>query len=97
VLAGLSGDDNRADTLDLHGKGVPELDRASNAGVELKEELPPPGHVVGGAGVEVPPVDLVAAGPIVEENMGPQLIEVEECVGDPRGRGVRLDAPMCKE
>jgi hypothetical protein len=53
--------------------------------------------VVGGAGVEVPPVDLVIVGPIVEENIGPQLIEVEERGGDPRRRGVRLDAPMCKE
>jgi len=58
----------------------------SNAGVELGEELPPPGHVVGGAGVEVPAIGLVVAGPIAEEDVGPWLVEVEECDSGRRRR-----------
>jgi len=53
--------------------------------------------VVGGAGVEVPPVDLVAAGPVAEEDVSPRLVEVEERGGGRRGRGVRLDAPVYEE
>jgi len=63
VLIGLGSEDDRADALELHGRGIPKLDGASNAGVKLGEELPSLGHVVSGAGVEAPPVDLVA-GPI---------------------------------
>jgi hypothetical protein len=96
-LAGLGSEDDGTDTLDLHGGGIPKLDGASNAGVELGEELPPPGHVVGSAGVEVPPVDLVAARPVVEKDVGPCLVEVEERGGSRRGRGVRLDAPVYEE
>jgi hypothetical protein len=69
MLTGLCGEDDRADALDLHGGGVPELDGALNAGVELGE-LPPPGHVVGGAGVEVAAVDLVVAGLVAVEACG---------------------------
>ena len=97
MFAGLDGEDDGADTLDLHGGGVPELDGALNAGVELGEELPPPGHVVGGAGVKVPPVDLVAAGPVAEEDVSPRLVEVEERGGGRRRRGVWLDAPVYEE
>jgi hypothetical protein len=97
VLAGLGGEDDGADALDLHGGGVPELDGASNARVKLEEELPPPDHVVGGAGVEVPPVDLVIARPVAEEDVGPRLVEVEECDSSQHGRGVWLDAPVYEE
>ena len=78
VLTGLGGEDDGVNTLDLHGGGILELDRASNAGVNLGEELSPPGHVVGGTGVEVPPIDLVTTRPIAEEDMGPWLVEVED-------------------
>jgi hypothetical protein len=54
VLASLSSEEDGAHALDLHGGGVPELDGASDDGVELGEELSPPCHVVGGANVEVP-------------------------------------------
>ena len=77
MLAGLSGEDDRASALDLHSGGIPELDGASNARVELGELLQP-GHVVGGASVEVPPVDLVAVRPIAEEDVVLQLVEVEQ-------------------
>jgi hypothetical protein len=53
--------------------------------------------VVSGAGVEAPPVDLVAARPVAEEDVGPRLVEVEERGGGRRGRGVRLDAPVYEE
>jgi hypothetical protein len=61
MLAVLGDEDDRAGALDLYGGGVPELDRASNVGVGLGEELAPACHVVGGVGVEAPPIDLVAA------------------------------------
>ena len=73
---------------------LPSCFRASNAGVELGEEHPSPGHVVGGAGVEVPVVDLVATGLIAEEDVGLWLIEVEERGDGRRGSGVQLDAPV---
>ena len=53
--------------LDLHGGGVPELDRATYVNVQVGEELPPPGHVVRGAGVEVPAIDPVVVGAVAEE------------------------------
>jgi hypothetical protein len=53
--------------------------------------------VLSGTGVEAPPIDLVAAGPVAEEDVGPQLVEVEERGGGRCGRGVRLDAPVYKE
>ena len=61
VLAGLGGEDDGADALDLHGGGVTELDGALYAGVQVRE-LTPTSHMVGGAGVEVPAVDLVITG-----------------------------------
>jgi hypothetical protein len=96
VLAGLGGEDDGADALDLHGGGVPELDGASNVGVELGEELPLPGHVVGGAGVEVSPVDLVAARPVAEEDVGPRLVEVEERGADSVGEECGSMLPCTK-
>ena len=97
VLIGLGDEDDGANALDLHDGGVPKLDGVSNTGIKLREELSPPGHVLSGAGVEALLVDLVVAdGPIVEDDMGPQLIEVERS-GCQHGRGVRLDAPMYEE
>jgi hypothetical protein len=53
--------------------------------------------VLSGAGVEAPPVDLVTSRPVVEEDVGSWLVEVEERSGNRCERGVRLDAPMYKE
>jgi hypothetical protein len=78
VLTGLGGEGDGANTLDLHAGGVPELDGASDAGVELGEELPSAGHVMGGAGVEVPPISLVVAGAVAEGDEYLRLIKVEE-------------------
>jgi hypothetical protein len=39
VLTRLGGKDDRSDALDLHAGGVPKLDRASDIGVKLSEEL----------------------------------------------------------
>jgi hypothetical protein len=50
----------------------------STLGVKLSEELPSTGHVMGGAGVEAPPVSLVVAGAIAEEGVCSRLIKVEE-------------------
>jgi hypothetical protein len=78
VLTRLGGEDDGADALDLHVGGIPKLDRASDIGVKLSEELPSTGHVMGGAGVEAPPVSLVTAGAVAEEGMCSRLIKVEE-------------------
>jgi hypothetical protein len=78
VLIRLGGEDDGADALDLHAEGIPKLDGASDIGVKLSEELPSTSHVMGGAGVEAPPVSLVAAGAITEEGVCSRLIEVEE-------------------
>jgi hypothetical protein len=67
-----------ADALDLHARGVPKLDGASDIGVKLSEELPSIGHVMGGVNVEAPPVSLVVAGAITEEGVFSRLIKVEE-------------------
>ena len=63
--------------LDLHGGRVPEPDGATYVGVQVGEELPPPGHVVRGAGVEVPAVDPVVVGAVAEKDSGTRLVEVE--------------------
>src|SRR3954465_3270763 len=78
VLSGLGGEDDGADTLDLHGGGIPELDGASHDGIELGEELPSTGHVMGCAGVEAPPAGLVLAGAVAKKGMSFWLVEVEE-------------------
>jgi hypothetical protein len=51
---------------------------ASDIGVKLSEELSSTGHVMGDAGVEAPPVSLVAAGAVAEEGVCSRLIKVEE-------------------
>jgi hypothetical protein len=78
VLIRLGGEDDRADTLDLHAGGIPKLDGASDIGVKLSEQLPSTGHVMGGAGVEAPPISLVATGAVTEEGVCSRLIKVEE-------------------
>jgi hypothetical protein len=86
VLTRLGGEDDRADALDLHAGGIPKLDGASDIRVKLSEELPSTGHVMGGAGVEAPPVNLVA-GAVAEEGVCSRLIKVEEsCCGRCRWR-----------
>jgi hypothetical protein len=77
VLTRLDDEDDRANALDLHARGIPKLDGASNIGVKLSEELLSAGHVMGGAGIEAPLVSLVVAGAVVE-GVCSRLIKVEE-------------------
>jgi hypothetical protein len=87
VLTRLSGEDDGADALDLHTGGIPKLDRASDIRVKLSEKLPSTGHVMGGADVEAPPISLVIAGAIAEQDVSSRLIKVEEsCCGRYRWR-----------
>jgi hypothetical protein len=82
VLTKLGGEDDEADALDHHVRGVPKLDRASDIGVKLSEELLLTCHVMGGAGVEAPPVSLVVAGAVAEEGVCTRFIKVaESCCG----------------
>jgi hypothetical protein len=78
VLTRLGGEDDGADALDLYTRGIPKLDGASDIGVKFSEELPSTGHVMGGVGVEAPPVSLVVVGAVAEEGMYSRLIKVEE-------------------
>jgi hypothetical protein len=78
VLTRLDDKDDRVDALDLHTGGFPKLDGASNIGVKLSEELLSTGHVMGGVGVEAPPISLVVAGAVTEEGVCSRLIKVEE-------------------
>jgi hypothetical protein len=78
VLTRLGSEDDRADALDLHAGGIPKLDEASDIRVKLSEELSSINHVMGGAGVEAPPVSLVVAGAVTEEGVCSRLIKVEE-------------------
>ena len=64
--------------FDLHAGGIPKLDGASDARVKLGERLPSTDHVMGGAGVEAPPVSLVVAGAVAEEGVCFWLVKVEE-------------------
>jgi hypothetical protein len=87
VLTRLGGEDDGDDTLDLHTGGIPKLDEASDIRVKLSEVLPLTGHVMGGASVEAPPVSLVIARAVAEEDVCSQLIKVEEsCCGRCRWR-----------
>jgi hypothetical protein len=78
VFTRLGGEDDRADTLDLHAGGIPKLDRASNIRVKLSEELSLTGHVMGDTGIEAPLVRLVIAGAIAKEGVCSRFIKVEE-------------------
>jgi hypothetical protein len=78
VLTRLGGKDDGADALDLHAGGIPKLDRASDIGVKLSEELPSTGHVICDTGVKASPISLVVAGVIAEEGVCSRLIKVEE-------------------
>jgi hypothetical protein len=78
VLSSLGGEDDGADTLELHGGGIPKLDGASHFGIELDEELSSTGHVMGGVGVEAPSVSLVIVGAVAEEGTCFWLVKVEE-------------------
>jgi hypothetical protein len=69
VLTILGDEDDRADALDLHAGGIPKLDGASDIGVKLSEELSSTSHVMGGIGVEAPPVNLVIARAVAEEGV----------------------------
>jgi hypothetical protein len=78
VLTRLDGEDDEADALELHARGIPKLDGALDIGVKFSEELPSTGHVMRGAGFEVPPISLVIARAIAEEGVCSRLIKVEE-------------------
>jgi hypothetical protein len=78
VLTRLGGEDDGADALDIHTRDIPKLDRASDIRVKLSEKLPSTGDVMGGTGVEAPPVSLVIAGAVAEEGVCSRLIKVEE-------------------
>jgi hypothetical protein len=78
VLTRLGGKDDGVDALDLHDGGLPKLDGASDIRVKLSEELSSTGHVMGGVGVEAPPVSLIVLVAIAEEGVCSQLIKVEE-------------------
>jgi hypothetical protein len=78
VLTRLDDEDDGGNALDLHTGGVPKLDRTSDIRVKLSEELPSIGHVMGGTGVEAPPVNLVVAEAVVEEGVCSRLIKVEK-------------------
>jgi hypothetical protein len=78
MLSRLGGEDDRADALDLHVGGVPKLDGASDIRFKLSEELPSTGPVMGGVGVETPPISLVVVGAVAEEGMCSRLIKMEE-------------------
>jgi hypothetical protein len=78
VLTRLSGEDDGANTLDLHAGGIPKLDGSSDIGLKLGEEFSSTTHVMGGTDVEAPPISLVVAGAIIEKGMCSRLIKVEE-------------------
>jgi hypothetical protein len=78
VLTRLCSEDDGAGALDLHAGGVPKLDGASDIRIKLSEELASIGHMMGGTGVEAPPISLVIAGAIAEEGVCSHLIKVEE-------------------
>jgi hypothetical protein len=78
VLTRLDSEDDGADALDLHAGGIPKLDGALDIRVKFSEELPSTGHVMGGAGVEAPPVSLVTVAAVNEEGVCSRLIKVEE-------------------
>jgi hypothetical protein len=78
VLIRLGGEDDGANTVDLHARGIPKPNGASDVRVQLSEKLPLTGHVIGGVGVEAPPVSLIVARVIAEEGMCSRLIKVEE-------------------
>jgi hypothetical protein len=52
--------------------------KLSDVGVKFSEELPSTGHVMGGVGVEAPPISLVIVGAVAEEGVCSRLIKVEE-------------------
>jgi hypothetical protein len=78
MLIRLDNEDDGVDALDLHAGGIPKLDGASNIGVKLSQELLSTGHVMGGAGVEAPPISLIVTGVATEEGVCSRLIKVEE-------------------
>ena len=78
MLTRLGGEDDGANTLDLHAGGIPKLNGALDARVKLGGELPSAGHVMGGASVEDPSINLVATGAVAEGSMCPRLVEVEK-------------------
>jgi hypothetical protein len=57
--------------------GVAELDGASNVGVQVGEELPPPRHVVRRTTIQEPAVNLVVARAVVKKDARARLVEVE--------------------
>ena len=71
-------EDDGSGTFDLHGGGVPKPDEASHGGVQVREVLVLPSHVVGGTGVKVPSINLLIARALPEEGMSSRLVKVEQ-------------------
>jgi hypothetical protein len=78
MLAGLGREDDKADTLDLQGRGITKLDKAAHVRVQVGEEFLLSGHAVHSTGVEVPAIDLVIVGHVVEEDVGAQHVKMEQ-------------------
>lgn len=77
MLTSLGHEDDGADALDLDGGRVLELDGATDVLVQLGEDISSPNHVVHGAAVEVPAVDLVVARAVAKEGIVAWHVEVE--------------------
>jgi hypothetical protein len=78
VLTRLGSEYDGADALDLHAGGVLKLDGASDIEVKFSKKLSSTGHVMGGAGVEAPPISLLIVGAVAKEGVCSRLIKVEE-------------------
>lgn len=87
VLAGLVLEHDGANAANLHRGRIPKLDGASDTAVQVGEGLLAPSHVMRGAAVEVPPVELVVAGAVAEEDSCTRLVDLEAGIHQ---RGMRM-------
>jgi hypothetical protein len=78
VLAGLTHEHDGPDVVDLHRGLVVELYGAPNATVQVGEVPDASGHVVCGATIEVPSLELVIVRAVTEESLRVWLIDVEQ-------------------
>lgn len=76
VLSTLAGELNGLGPLDPSNLAVPEADRAGDATVDAGERRPGPRHVIGGPGVQHPPLGVSSVG-VVEGGEDLVLKEVE--------------------
>jgi hypothetical protein len=78
VFAGLTREHNRPNAVNLHRGLIAELDGASDATTQVGEVPNAHSHVVCGAAIEVPSLELVIVGAVVEESLCARLIDVEQ-------------------